>query len=106
MGEIYSTVYSSVSCLCEADGKKEIKNEMVTEGHSGFKYLHTSNSKSNILDFMPSHGMPTNSKSTKDKPMIEKRRSSFNFSKGNFVYLKRKDIIKEYEFFERIGQGI
>ena len=34
-----------------------------------------------------------------------KKRPSFNFSKENFVYLKQKDILKEFEFYERIGQG-
>jgi len=33
------------------------------------------------------------------------QRTSLNFSSENFVYLKRKDIMLEYEFFERLGEG-
>ena len=80
MGNLYSKLYSSVSSLSCSCVKDDVNYEMNTE--------HVHNKFTNI------------------SKVLQKRKSSYNFTKGNFVYLKEKDILKEYKFEERIGQGL
>ncbi len=89
-------VYSSLPCFYDKTFNKiESKNEVKAQEEEG-KNLSSTKLALNSDDNQPG-------KSGIREP---KKKRSFKYSKENFVYLKRTDILKEYEFYERVGQGI
>ena len=76
---------TSISCISNC-----YKNNL--EAKSEVNYSKQQSTNKNIIE------------QQEDSSIIRNRKSLY-FSNENFVYLKRKDILIDYEFTNRVGQG-